>query len=83
VLARFGHLESIPPDWREWNVNAASPAALASTLAQERDRALLFRDLATLRTDLPLFDSVDALVWKGPRPSFSALAARLDAAAGA
>jgi 5'-3' exonuclease len=81
VLARFGHLELIPNDWREWNVNVTSPGALALTLARERDRALLFRGLATLRTDLPLFESVDALEWKGPSRSFKALAARLVMAA--
>ncbi len=63
VLARFGHLEAIPDDWRDWHVNAASPAALARTLIAERDRALLFRTLATLRTDIPLFDDVDQLRW--------------------
>jgi 5'-3' exonuclease len=66
VLAKFGHLESIPADSRSWGVNAASPAALARVLAAERDRALLFRDLATLRTDIPLFESVDELRWTGP-----------------
>jgi 5'-3' exonuclease len=66
VLARFGHLESIPRDWREWKgVNAAKPGALAYTLDQQRDRAFLFRDLATLRSDIPLFDSVEGLQWKG------------------
>jgi 5'-3' exonuclease len=80
VLARFGHLESIPADWRTWGVNATRPAALAQTLAAERDRALLFRTLATLRTDVALFDSVDDLQWKGPSPAFAPLAARLDAA---
>src|SRR5216110_332842 len=48
VLAKFGHLESIPADWRTWGVNATRPGALAQTLERERDRALLFRDLATL-----------------------------------
>src|SRR3954464_5404331 len=52
VLARYGHLESIPADWRTWGVNAASPATLARTLERERDRVLLFRELATLRTDI-------------------------------
>ena len=80
VLARFGHLESIPADWREWRVNAASPGALAQTLARERERALLFRTLATLRTDIALFDDVDQLRWTGPTPAFAALAARFDAA---
>jgi 5'-3' exonuclease len=66
VLARFGHLESIPADWREWRVNAANPRALADTLSRERDRALLFRTLATLRTDIALFTDVDELRWNGP-----------------
>src|SRR5688572_22586317 len=54
VLARYGHLEAIPADPRTWNVNAASPAALARTLQAHRDDAFLFRTLATLRTDVPL-----------------------------
>jgi 5'-3' exonuclease len=80
VLARFGRLEAIPDDWRVWSVNAA--ASLALTLARERDRAFLFRDLATLRTDIPLFESVEELRWTGPSPEFAPLAARLDAALG-
>jgi 5'-3' exonuclease len=79
VLARFGHLEDIPEDWRTWKVNAASPAALAATLARDRDHAFLFRDLATLRTDVPVFTSVDELEWRGPTDAFAELAARLDA----
>jgi len=78
VLAKFGHIESIPDDWQTWSVNASSPARLAKTLAAERDRALLFRTLATLRTDIPLFDSVDDLQWQGPTPAFAPLAAQLD-----
>jgi 5'-3' exonuclease len=80
VLARFGHLESIPADWREWRVNAASAGSLSRTLAAERDRALLFRTLATLRTDIALFDDVEQLRWTGPRPEFAAVAARFDQA---
>jgi len=73
VLAKFGHLESIPRDWREWKgVNAARPGALAYTLEQQRDRAFLFRGLATLRTDIALFDSVEALRWQptGETPAY-------------
>ena len=80
VLARFGHIESIPPDAGDWHVNAASAATLARTLQRDRDLALLFRDLATLRTDIPLFASVDELCWSGPTPAFSALGTRFDAA---
>ena len=80
VLAKFIHLESIPLDFREWHVNVANASALADTLARERDRALLFRILATLRTDIVLFEDVDQLRWNGPTPAFAALASRLDAA---
>jgi len=80
VLAKFGHIESIPGDWREWGVNAANAGALAHTLASEREQVLLFRSLATLRTDIELFDNVDQLRWNGPKPGFEAVAARFDAA---
>jgi 5'-3' exonuclease len=79
VLAKFLHLESIPEDARTWGVNAANPGALAATLARERDRAFLFRDLATLRTQLPLIESVDTLRWEGPTPEFEVLAAEWSA----
>ena len=80
LLAKFVHLESIPLDSREWRVKAANASALADTLSRERERALLFRTLATLRTDIALFNNVDQLRWNGPTPAFAALAARLDAA---
>jgi 5'-3' exonuclease len=80
VLARFLHLEAIPEDPRAWGVNANNAGGLALTLARDRDRAFLFRDLATLRTDIPLFTSIDALEWTGPTDAFPPLAARLDAA---
>ena len=80
VLAKFLHLEAIPKDWRDWHVDVTGASSLAATLAQEWDHALLFRTLATLRTDVPLFEDVEQLRWNGPRPGFDALAARLDAA---
>jgi 5'-3' exonuclease len=80
VLGRFGHIELIPEDWQMWKVNAANPGALARTLARDRERAFLFRDLATLRTDIDLFDSVDALEWTGPLPAFGAMAEQFDTA---
>jgi 5'-3' exonuclease len=80
VLAKYGHIESIPADWREWRVNAANAGALAHTLTEQREQALLFRTLATLRTDIPLFDNVDQLKWNGNTPGFARLAARFDAA---
>jgi 5'-3' exonuclease len=61
VLAKFLHLESIPADSREWGVTVTGAKTLALTLSTQRDRALLFRTLATLRTDIPLFENVDEL----------------------
>ena len=80
VLAKFGHLESIPKDWREWQVNATSASALAATLERQSDRVMLFRTLATLRTDIALFEDVEELRWNGPRAGFDEIAAGLDAA---
>jgi 5'-3' exonuclease len=80
VLSRFGRLEAIPDDWRTWQANVGSPAALSRVWLRDRDRALLFRTLATLRTDIAVFDDVDALRWSGPTPAFAPLAARFDAA---
>ncbi|HEV3141794.1 MAG TPA: 5'-3' exonuclease H3TH domain-containing protein, partial [Vicinamibacterales bacterium] len=61
VLAKFGHIESIPPNAADWHVNANNATALARTLVERREQALLFRTLATLRTDFDLFKSVDEL----------------------
>ena len=80
VLAKFKHLELIPDDPATWSVNASNAGALARSLSENRDRALLFRDLATLRTDIPLFDSIEALRWNGPTTAFAAIAAQLDGA---
>jgi 5'-3' exonuclease len=64
VLNAYGSLDAIPPE----------------RLGDQRELAFLFRELARLRTDIPLFDSVDALEWHGTRPEFAALAARFDKA---
>lgn len=65
VLAAYGHIEAIPADPRAWNVNVSSAAKLAQTLARDRELAMLFRTLATLRSDIALFDDVDELRWNG------------------
>jgi 5'-3' exonuclease len=80
VLARWGHLEHIPDDHRAWAVDVARAGALAVTLRQHREEALLFRQLATLRTDVPVFETVDELAWRGPTPAFEAVQAQLAAA---
>jgi 5'-3' exonuclease len=80
VLSRYRHLESIPEDPGNWHVDVANAGALAGTLAREREQAMLFRSLATLRTDIQLFDSVEELEWRGPSAGFPEFGARLDAA---
>jgi 5'-3' exonuclease len=80
VLAKFESIEQIPADWKEWKVNATSAATLARTLTEYSQLALLFKTLATLRTDVPVFDDVEQLRWKGPTPAFAEMAARFDAA---
>jgi 5'-3' exonuclease len=79
VLARFEHIESIPADGNEWRANVAGSGRLAATLREQRDLALLFRTLATLRDDAELFDDVDALRWRGPTKYFAAYAERIGA----
>ncbi|HEX9681887.1 MAG TPA: 5'-3' exonuclease H3TH domain-containing protein [Acidimicrobiales bacterium] len=83
LLARYGHLDSIPTDPDQWDVAVRSAGALAATLAEGIDDALLFRDLATLRTDHPVFESVDELEWLGPpdRAAWSSMVGRLEAPA--
>jgi hypothetical protein len=47
---------------------------------RDHARAFLFRTLATLRTDVPVLESIEQLRWRGPTPAFAAMAARFDAA---
>ncbi|HUM17074.1 MAG TPA: 5'-3' exonuclease H3TH domain-containing protein [Candidatus Nitrosotalea sp.] len=77
VLARYGHLEQIPEAAADWEVPVRGAARLAATLAEQRERALLFRALATLRTDAPIGVDVDGLQWSGPRPELGMWAERL------
>ena len=76
LLARYRHLEAIPPRAADWDVAVRGAARLAATLDEQRERARLFRTLATLRTDAAVGD-VDALRWTGPRAAFAGWAERL------
>ena len=80
LLSKFQHLERIPKDHHDWPIQIVSGRRLADTLCREWDNALLFRRLATLRTDIALFDSIEQLKWTGPKPEFEPWAARLDTA---
>ena len=79
VLARYRHLDHIPQLAKDWQVSVRGALRLATTLAEQRERALLFRTLARLRTDAPIGVDVDALRWRGPRADFAAWSERLGA----
>jgi 5'-3' exonuclease len=66
VLAEYSHLEAIPAAAADWRVAVRGAEALAANLAAHGEDALLFRQLATLRTDVPLTESLAALRWRGP-----------------
>ncbi len=70
TLSRYPHLENIPKDWRDWHPSIGNAPRLSTSLFNSWDDALLFRTLATLRLDAPVFDTVDDLRWKGPHPNF-------------
>jgi 5'-3' exonuclease len=65
VLAVYEHLERIPDDATSWFVTVRGAEVLARNLRENRDAALLYRRLATLRTDVPLAESLDDLRWRG------------------
>jgi len=81
VLMRWVCLEEFPAECAAWNVDVRWVAQLCRTFHLERERAYLFRDLATLRRGERLFDSVEALRWRGPRPTFEEVARGLEAPA--
>ena len=78
VLGRYLHLEAIPDNAAAWDVKVRGAGRLADELATHRDLAARFRDLATLRTNATVFETVDDLRWIGPRPAFFEVCARLN-----
>ncbi len=78
VLARYEHLDAIPDDAREWEVDVRGAAKLATTLAGAREAAELFLDLATLRLDADV-GVVDDWEWRGATPELASWARRLGA----
>jgi len=79
VIRRFGHIEAIADDHAEWHAGVRNEFTLARALRENRELALLFKTLATLRTDAELFDSVEQLRWQGPASSFASFAERIEA----
>lgn len=80
VLSRWGSLESIPADVKGWEVKVRGAEGLCATLDAHREEALLYKKLATLRTDAPVTDSLELLRWNGvPREAFLAFCDRVGA----
>jgi len=78
VLSCYGSIEAIPEDPKRWTVNPRGAVALAGNLNAQRDQALLYKQLATLVTDVPLAETLDDLRWRGaPSTRFEALNAEL------
>ncbi len=78
VLRRYGHLEEVPKRGERWDIHVSGAKRLAGVLAERMDEALLFRDLATLRTDAEV-GTVDDMRWRGPTPDLADVAKRLNA----
>jgi 5'-3' exonuclease len=77
VLSQYPHLESIPKDWRQWPPSIRRARVLSESLLNAWDDALLFRTLATLRLDVPVFDTVEDLRWNGPGLDFEKTCQRM------
>ena len=79
TLSQYAHLEDIPKDWRTWHASIKKARPLSESLFSAWDDALLFRTLATLRLDVPVFETVDELRWQGPRADFEETCRRMKA----
>jgi 5'-3' exonuclease len=79
TLSHYQHLEHIPKDWEKWNPSIKKARRLSESLFSAWDNALLFRTLATLRLDVPVFENVDELRWQGPRDTFEEVCRRMKA----
>jgi 5'-3' exonuclease len=78
VIGFFGHLEAVPQSVMDWKIKVRSADRLAETLRNNFQLALLFRNLATLRTKEPRIRSPNQIRWTGPKPAFEAICKRLD-----
>jgi 5'-3' exonuclease len=79
TLSQYPHLEDIPKDWQTWHPSIRKARSLSESLFGAWNDALLFRTLATLRLDVPVFDTIDDLLWQGPRKNFEEQCQRMKA----
>jgi 5'-3' exonuclease len=76
-LSRYAHIEQIPQRWQDWDSSIRRARSLCESLVSNWEDALLFRTLATLRLDVPVFDGAEILQWNGARAEFEGLCARM------
>ena len=78
LLAQYQHVEAIPDDASHWKVSVRGAAALAESLRMHRAELALYKQLATLREDVPLAETLSDLEWKGvPRSELTAFCAEI------
>jgi 5'-3' exonuclease len=80
TLSQYPHLEDIPKNWQQWHSSIRRARALSESLFSAWDQALLFRKLATLRLDVPVFETIEELRWQGPKASFDEHCGRMNSA---
>jgi 5'-3' exonuclease len=78
VLRRYTHIENVPARGERWDIHVSGAKRLAGVLVERMEEALLFRDLATLRTDADV-GTVDAMRWRGPTPELAQICERINA----
>lgn len=77
VLAEYGHIEAIPLDAADWRPTVRGAERLVESLRDGMDQVLLYRELATLRRDVDIPQTLDDLEWRGvPRGRFVAFCDR-------
>jgi 5'-3' exonuclease len=77
TLSQYSHLEDIPKDWQDWRPSIGRARTLSESLFSSWNDAILFRTLATVRLDVPVFETVEDLRWTGPRSNFEAYCQRM------
>jgi 5'-3' exonuclease len=77
TFSRYPHLEGVPKDWRQWHPSIRGAQRLSGVLMEQWSNAILYRTLATLILDVPVFETVDELQWKGPGPEFERYCERI------
>ncbi|HEY6253691.1 MAG TPA: 5'-3' exonuclease H3TH domain-containing protein [Candidatus Angelobacter sp.] len=78
AFSQYPHLEDVPKDWHDWHPSIGRARGLAESLFNSWNDALLFRTLATLRLDAPVFTDLEELRWKGPGSDADKMSQRLN-----